>query len=109
MPRCTVATLWSQRRRRVLPMNICQFRGVSVPPGKDRERRWMIANELAEEWDEQPQPMEFDFWEMDDTGGSAPTDGSNVGVLAVARPGSANWCAISSRPTSIAGRLTVCR
>ena len=69
-----------------LPMNICQFRGVSVPPGKDRERRWMIANELAEEWDEQPQPMEFDFWEMDDTGGSAPTDGSNVGVLAVARP-----------------------
>jgi Tfp pilus assembly PilM family ATPase len=67
-------------------MNVCQFRGASVPAGSDRERRLMIASELAEEWGDQPHPMEFDFWEIDASDGSTPSDGSNVGVLAVARP-----------------------
>ncbi len=46
----------------------------------------MIASELAEEWDEQRQPMEFDFWETDGGGDPMPADAANVGVLAVARP-----------------------
>jgi type IV pilus assembly protein PilM len=69
----------------VLPMNVCQFRGANVPPGNDRERRSMIVSELAEEWGDQPHPMEFDFWEVDASDGSPPADGFNVGVLAVAR------------------------
>jgi Tfp pilus assembly PilM family ATPase len=68
-----------------LPMNVCQLRSLSVPPGTDRERRTMIADELAEDWAELRQPMEFDFWELDSTRGEKRTDGSNVSVLAASR------------------------
>jgi type IV pilus assembly protein PilM len=68
-----------------LPMNVCQLRSLSVPPGTDRERRTIIADELAEDWAELRQPMEFDFWELDSTRGEKRTDGSNVSVLAASR------------------------
>ena len=48
-----------------LPMNVCQLRSLNVPPGSDQERRTIIADELAEDWAELRNPMEFDFWEME--------------------------------------------
>jgi type IV pilus assembly protein PilM len=68
-----------------LPMNVCQLRGLNVPPGSDRERRAMIADELAEDWAELRQPMEFDFWELDCLRADKSSDGFNVNVLATSR------------------------
>lgn len=70
----------------VLPMNACEYRGIHVPPGTDRERREMVASELADQWEDQPHPMEFDFWPLDADEDPATSDGCNVGVLAVGRP-----------------------
>jgi Tfp pilus assembly PilM family ATPase len=66
-------------------MNTCELRGLNVPHGSDRERRAMIANELAEEWGERSSPMEFDFWELAADRESAAADGFNINVLAVDR------------------------
>jgi type IV pilus assembly protein PilM len=68
-----------------LPMNACQLRSLNVPPGTDRERRTMIADELAEDWQELRQPMEFDFWEMETGRTEKGTDSYNVSVLAASR------------------------
>ena len=68
-----------------LPMNVCQLRVLNVPPGSDRERRTMIADELAEEWAELRQPMEFDFWELESGRAEKGTEGFNVSVLATSR------------------------
>lgn len=69
----------------LLPMNVCQFRGLKVPPGTDVERRAMIADELAEEWAQLRNTMEFDFWEIDADQPDKATDGFNVSVLAASR------------------------
>src|SRR6476620_7352219 len=41
-----------------LPMNVCQLRSLNVPPGTDRERRTIIADELADDWADLRNPME---------------------------------------------------
>ena len=69
-----------------LPMNVCQLRGLNVPPGTDYERRTMIADELTVDWAEQGSAMEFDFWELDSGAADKGTDRFNVDVLAVTRP-----------------------
>jgi type IV pilus assembly protein PilM len=69
-----------------LPMNVCELRGLNVPQGDDRERRAMIANELAEDWAERSSAMEFDYWELAVDRETPTVDGFNINVLAVARP-----------------------
>jgi Tfp pilus assembly PilM family ATPase len=70
----------------LLPMNVCELRGLKVPFGEQKERRAMIANELADDWSDRPTPMEFDFWEVTVDKGSESADGFNVNVISVARP-----------------------
>jgi Tfp pilus assembly PilM family ATPase len=70
----------------LLPMNACELRGLNVPQGSDRERRAMIANELAEDWSARSDAMEFDYWELDADRDGSPADGFNVNILAVTRP-----------------------
>jgi len=69
----------------VLPMNVCELHGLTVPPGTDQERRTMIAGELAEYWSERPGPIEFGFWETDSPQANERAGGFNVNVLAVAQ------------------------
>jgi len=69
----------------VLPMNVCQFRGLKVPPGSDVERRAMIADELAEDWIQLRTSMDFDFWEMDADHTDKASEGFNVSVIAASR------------------------
>jgi type IV pilus assembly protein PilM len=68
-----------------LPMNACQLRSLNVPPGSDQERRTIIADELAEDWAELRNPMEFDFWETEPGKTEKGTDSFNVNVLATSR------------------------
>ena len=68
-----------------LPMNACQLRSLSVPPGSDQERRTIIADELAEDWAELRNPMEFDFWETEPGRTEKGTDSFNVNVVATSR------------------------
>jgi type IV pilus assembly protein PilM len=68
-----------------LPMNVCQLRALNVPPGSQRERRTMIADELADDWAELRQPMDFDFWELEPGRGEKGSEGFNVSVLAASR------------------------
>jgi type IV pilus assembly protein PilM len=68
-----------------LPMNVCQLRSLNVPPGSDAERRTIIADELADDWGGQRNPMEFDFWEMDAGRNDKNSDAFNVSVLAASR------------------------
>jgi type IV pilus assembly protein PilM len=70
----------------VLPMNACQMRGLSLPPGSDLERRTIAADELAEDWSEKKISMEFDFWEMDPGRTEKTSDAFNVSILAASRP-----------------------
>jgi Tfp pilus assembly PilM family ATPase len=70
----------------LLPMNACELRGLNVPQGSDRERRAMIANELAEDWSTRSAAMEFDYWELNVDREAPTVDGFNINVLAVARP-----------------------
>jgi type IV pilus assembly protein PilM len=69
----------------ILPMNVCELHGLTVPPGTDEERRTMIAGELAEYWSERPGPMQFGFWEIDSVQANERAGGFNVNVLAVAQ------------------------
>lgn len=69
----------------VLPMNVCELHGLTVPPGTDGERRTMIAGELAEYWSESPSPMQFGFWEINSPQANERAGGFNVNVLAVAQ------------------------
>jgi hypothetical protein len=66
-------------------MNACQLRSLNVPPGSDQERRTIIADELAEDWAELRNPMEFDFWETEPGKTEKGTDSFNVNVLATSR------------------------
>ena len=45
----------------------------------------MIADELAEDWAELRNPMEFDFWETEPGKTEKGTDSFNVNVLATSR------------------------
>jgi type IV pilus assembly protein PilM len=69
-----------------LPMNVCQLRGLNVPPGTDQERRTMVADVLADDWAEKKVVMEFDFWELDADRAEKSGDSFNVNVLAASRP-----------------------
>ncbi len=69
-----------------LPMNLCELRGLNLPPGTDQERRTMAADELAEEWAERKTQLEFDVWELDAARSEKPTDTFNVNLLAASRP-----------------------
>jgi type IV pilus assembly protein PilM len=68
-----------------LPMNVCQLRSLNIPPGSDQERRTIIADELAEEFAEARNPLEFDFWEMEAARADKSTDAFNVSVIAATR------------------------
>lgn len=70
----------------VLPMNVCELRGLSVPPGDHGERRSMIEDELSAEWEEKRVAMEFDFWELENGQSEKGSDSFNVSMLAVTRP-----------------------
>ena len=88
-----------------LPMNMCQLRGLNVPPGTDQERRTISADELAEEWAEQKAAMEFDFWEMEPGPADKNTDAFNVSILAVSRPWIAQlWSRLPAERTELLGR-----
>jgi Tfp pilus assembly PilM family ATPase len=69
----------------VLPMNVCELHGLTVPQGTDRERESMIAGELAEDWAGRSVPMEFGFWETDTPQTNERAGGFNVNVLAVSQ------------------------
>lgn len=69
-----------------LPMNVCQLRGMNIPPGDDQERRTMIAGGLEEEWSGQPYAIDFDFWELDVGKAEKGTEAFNVNVLGITRP-----------------------
>jgi type IV pilus assembly protein PilM len=68
-----------------LPMNVCRLRSLNIPPGNDKERRTIIADELAEDWAGRHSPMEFDFWELDAGRGEKTADSFNVSVIAASR------------------------
>ena len=68
------------------PMNVCELRGLNVPPGSEHERRMIIGDELGEEWAERRGQMEFDFWELEAGKADKGTDVFNVNVLATSRP-----------------------
>lgn len=100
-----------------LPMNVCQLRCLNVPPGSNRERRTIIAGELAEEWADLRHPMEFDFWEMEPSRDKT-SDAFNVSVLAASRlwitqlfrdcrnSGLTCWC-VDGVPLTIARAVTL--
>jgi Tfp pilus assembly PilM family ATPase len=68
------------------PMNVCELRGLNVPPGTEHERRMIIGEELGEEWAERRSQMQFDFWELEAGKADKGTDVFNVNVLATSRP-----------------------
>jgi type IV pilus assembly protein PilM len=68
------------------PMNVCELRGLNIPPGSDRERRSIIGDELSDEWAERRTQMDFDFWELESGKAEKGTDMFNVNVLATSRP-----------------------
>jgi Tfp pilus assembly PilM family ATPase len=70
----------------LLPMNVCELRGLKVPQGDDDERRAMIASELADDEIEPAVPIEFDYWELGGDKGLETSDGFNVNVMSVTRP-----------------------
>jgi Tfp pilus assembly PilM family ATPase len=70
----------------LLPMNVCELRGLKVPQGDEAERRAMIASELADDEDERSAPIEFDYWELGGEKGIETSEGFNVNVLSIPRP-----------------------
>lgn len=70
----------------VLPMNVCELRGLKVPQGDEFERRAMIASELADDDAERSAPIEFDFWELGGEKGIETSEGFNINVLSIGRP-----------------------
>ena len=70
----------------VLPMNVCELRGLKIPQGDEHERKAMIASELADDENSQSSGTEFDFWELGGDQGVESADGFNVNVMSVSRP-----------------------
>ncbi len=70
----------------LLPMNVCELRGLKIPQGDERERRAMIESELADDENGQFSNTQFDFWQLGGDQGVETADGFNVNVLSVSRP-----------------------
>jgi Tfp pilus assembly PilM family ATPase len=70
----------------LLPMNVCELRGLKVPQGDEPERRAMIASELADDDGERSAPIEFDYWELGGEKGIETAEGFNINVLSISRP-----------------------
>ena len=70
----------------LLPMNVCELRGLKIPQGDDHERRAMIASELADDENDRAANTEFDYWELGGDKGLETADGFNVNVISVSRP-----------------------
>ena len=70
----------------LLPMNVCELRGLKIPQGDAHERRAMIASELADDEGEDSGPVEFDYWELGGEKGIETSEGFNVNIMSVARP-----------------------
>ena len=70
----------------LLPMNVCELRGLKIPQGDVHERRAMIASELADDEAERDRPLEFDYWELGGEKGIETSEGFNVNVMSVTRP-----------------------
>lgn len=70
----------------LLPMNVCELRGLKIPQGDLHERRAMIASELADDEVDLVRPREFDYWELGGEKGIETSDGFNVNVMSVTRP-----------------------
>lgn len=69
----------------LLPMNVCELRGLKVPQGDEQERRAMIASELADDENQRSVPTQFDYWELGGEKGIESPQGFNVDVLSVTR------------------------
>jgi Tfp pilus assembly PilM family ATPase len=67
----------------VLSMSVTEFRALNIPPGSPKERREMIAQELAESGNSLSENSDFDFWE----GYTGPAEAANgeatVNVLSI--------------------------
>lgn len=70
----------------LLPMNVCELRGLKIPQGDVHERRAMIASELADDEAERDRPLDFDYWELGGEKGIETSEGFNVNVMSVTRP-----------------------
>jgi type IV pilus assembly protein PilM len=70
----------------LLPMNVCELRGLKIPQGDEHERKAMIASELADDENAQVSNTEFDYWELGGEQGVETADGFNVNVISVSRP-----------------------
>lgn len=70
----------------LLPMNVCELRGLKIPQGDEQERRAMIASELNDDESERATPIDFDYWELGTEKGLENSDGFNVNVMSVTRP-----------------------
>jgi Tfp pilus assembly PilM family ATPase len=77
---------WGRNAICAAPMNVCELRGLNVPPGTEHERRTIIGDELAAEWSERGMQVEFDFWELEAGKAEKGSDVFNVNVLAAPRP-----------------------
>jgi len=69
----------------LLPMNVCELRGLKVPQGDEHERRAMIASELSDDETESSLPTEFDYWELGGEKGIESPEGFNVNVMSITR------------------------
>ena len=70
----------------LLPMNVCELRGLKIPLGNDHERKAMIASELADDDNGRFANADFDYWELGGNQGVETADGFNVNVISVSRP-----------------------
>jgi Tfp pilus assembly PilM family ATPase len=70
----------------LLPMNVCELRGLKVPQGDEYERKAMIASELADDENGKTADSESDYWELGGDQGVETADGFNVNVISISRP-----------------------
>ena len=94
----------------LLPMNVCELRGLNVPQGSDRERRAMIANELAEDWsDAHRPPWNSTTGSLTSIAKRRPSTASTSTSWPSPDPGSPASPTIANKPRSIAGPSTADR
>ncbi|HUQ71768.1 MAG TPA: hypothetical protein VM165_19720 [Planctomycetaceae bacterium] len=60
-----------------ISLSLTEFRSLTIPPGSDRERREMIALELAPDSGPRSEAMEFDFWD----GCANPNDSAGTNTV----------------------------
>lgn len=66
-----------------LSMSVSEFRSLNIPPGSPKERREMIAQELAENGIGVSNAIEFDFWDSDSNPAEASDADTLVNVLSI--------------------------